>query len=99
MRVTDPSTGQTALEPLLRHLTRYQIRKLRSPDLILQLAHRIEEYYRANGFGDVEVRARTIVSLNGRPAQALIRPKVDLTEIGRPYLPPADWIVPLKPIE
>ncbi len=94
MRVTDPETGRTWLEPLDRHLSNYQMRKLRSPDQILQLAHEIERSYGR----DLEVRALTSVSLNGRPSQSLIRPKVDLTEVSRPYIPPADWILPLRPI-
>ena len=46
------------------------------------------------GYENVEVRARVMVSLNGRPPQLLIDPEVDLAkeEIG---LLPARWIVPL----
>jgi vitamin K-dependent gamma-carboxylase len=51
------------------------------PDLILQLAHRIADDFRARGHGDVEVRAEALVSLNGRPAQLMIDPEVDLARV------------------
>jgi hypothetical protein len=96
-RVTDPVTDRSWTETLdRRHLTPHQRRKLRSPDLILTFAHRLDERYREAGYGDVEVRAIARVSLNGRPPQRMIDPRVDLSEIARPYLPPADWIVPLR---
>ena len=64
------------------------------PDLILQLAHRIADDYRARGHRDVEVRADVFVSLNGRPAQRLIDPSVDLSRepyrlLGQPWILPA----------
>lgn len=48
------------------------------PDLILQLAHAIRDDFNANGFGPVEVRADSTVTLNGRRAARLIDPDVDL---------------------
>ena len=51
---------------------------------------------RAEGRGDVEVRARIIASLNGREPQPLIDPNVDLTEVPYPRLGHADWILPLE---
>ena len=75
MEVTDPATGEVENEPLDRHLSNYQIRKLRSPDQIVQLAHLIERYYRRQGFEDVEVRAITRVSLNWEAAPAPDRPE------------------------
>jgi hypothetical protein len=43
------------------------------------------------------VRVDARAKLNGRRWQRYIRREVDLTSVPRPYLPPADWIVPLKP--
>ena len=64
------------------------------PELILLFSHYLEEEKRREGYDDVEVRARVMVSLNGREPQLLVDPNVDLTreEIG---LLPARWVVPL----
>ena len=63
------------------------------PDLVLQLGHAIAADLRARGIDDVEVRAEAWVSMNGRPAQLLIDPTVDLARtpdgLGR-----AGWILP-----
>ena len=96
-RVTDRASGRTWTEDLSQHLTAYQIGKLRLPDTILQFAHHLEDHYRRRGMNDVEVRVRARATLNGRPPQRFIRPKVDLTRIPRPYVPPEDWVVPLRP--
>jgi hypothetical protein len=47
------------------------------------------------GTRDIEVRAFTAVSLNGRRAQALIDPTRDLTKIGYTF-GNSDWILPLN---
>ena len=66
------------------------------PDMILQFAHYLEQFWRENyGFDDVEVRVRACASLNGRPAALLIDPDRDLTNVRR-SLRPADWILPLN---
>ena len=63
------------------------------PDLILQLAHRIADDYRARGHRDVEVRADVFVSLNGRPRARMIDPEADLASIPD-GLGPATYILP-----
>lgn len=64
------------------------------PDLILQLAHRIRDDFRARGHDRVEVRVDAWVSYNGRASARLIDPRVDLARVpdgfGR-----ADWILPV----
>lgn len=97
--VTDPATRRTWTEDPAKYLTRYQLSKLDVPDMILALAHHIEDVYRARGYRDVEVRADARASLNLRRPQRYVKSGVDLTEVRRPYLPPADWIVPLRPYE
>ncbi|HEX2671202.1 MAG TPA: HTTM domain-containing protein, partial [Polyangiaceae bacterium] len=65
--VRAPRTGRTFYVAPHQYLTRLQEREMSSqPDLILQLAHRIRDDYEAKGWGPVEVRADTWVSLNGR---------------------------------
>ena len=65
------------------------------PDMILQLAHRLAEREREAG-RDVEVHAKALVSLNGRPARDLVDPGCDLSEVTR-SLAPADCIGPEPP--
>lgn len=65
------------------------------PDLILQFAHYLKNYYEKAGMPNPSVRAEVWVTLNGRPAQLLIDPKVDLTEITEGWAP-KKWILPHK---
>jgi vitamin K-dependent gamma-carboxylase len=96
-RLRDPETGDRWTVDPADHLTTHQVDKLQVPDMILQFAHQLEDVYRGRGMDDIEVRADVTASLNGRRAQRMIDPRVDLTRISRPYLPRADWIVPLEP--
>jgi vitamin K-dependent gamma-carboxylase len=80
--VRAPRAGRTFYIAPHQYLTRLQEREMSSqPDLILQLAHRIRDDYAAKGFGPVEVRADTWVSLNGRAIHRLIDPNADLSRI------------------
>jgi hypothetical protein len=67
-----------------------------SPDMILQFAHYLAELYKEKGYPDVEVKARALVTLNGRPPRLLIDPKVNLAKVKRRRWPPAPWILPLR---
>jgi vitamin K-dependent gamma-carboxylase len=51
------------------------------PDLIVQLAHHVEQRLAERGFGQVEVYAESRVSLNGRRSRPFIDPGVDLTRV------------------
>ena len=66
-----------------------------APHMIHQFALHTAERFAAIGFPDVEVRAVASASLNGRPAQLLIDPSVDLAALPR-SLAPADYIVRLQ---
>jgi vitamin K-dependent gamma-carboxylase len=96
--VTDPASGKTWREDYSEHLTQLQVSRLGNFDMIFQFAHHLEDIYRARGLGDVEVRVRARCALNGRELQWMIDQRIDLTRYPRPYIPPADWILPLKPI-
>jgi hypothetical protein len=77
-------------------LTKLQRRMLmHDPEMIRQFAHYLGDRLRTAGYPDVEVRAVTSISLNGRPPQPLVRPDVDLAAIG-PDAPPSAWIAPLE---
>ncbi len=93
--VTHPQSGQTWTIKPEDHLEPHQVTKMiTKPDLVLLFAHYLAEQKRREGFENVEVRARAMVSLNGRQRQLLIDPNVDLTK-EQVSLLPARWIVPL----
>jgi hypothetical protein len=93
--VTDPRSGQTWTIKPEDHLKSHQLMKMiTKPDLVLQFSHYLAEQKRREGYDDVQVRARVMVSLNGREPQLLIDPNVDLAKEEASLLP-ARWIVPL----
>jgi vitamin K-dependent gamma-carboxylase-like protein len=93
--VTQPG-GKVSEVQAAEFLTPRQVVKMSTrPDMILQAAHEVARRARAAGEGAVQVRARTSVSLNGRPPQPLVDPKVDLAAQPR-TIGHASWIVPLR---
>ena len=64
------------------------------PDMILQWSYHTAEYFREQGYKNVEVRAQVKVSLNGRKPQLFIDPDINLAAQPRNLLP-APWILPL----
>ena len=96
--VRDPASGESWTEDLRNHITPQQVRRMQPmPDMILDFAHHLEDYYRAQGIADVEVRVEAEAWLNSREPQAMIDPDRDLTTVRGPLLWRADWIVPLRP--
>ncbi len=73
---------------------RQQQMMLHDPEMIRQLAAHLASEMREMGAGLVTVRVLTSISLNGRPAQDMIRPDVDLSELPA-GLPAEQWIAPL----
>lgn len=98
--VNHPATGQVEVIALEEYLNPAQLREMAGrPDMILQFAHHLaKQEYRGKpsvaGSG-VEVRAIVKSSLNGRPAQLLIDPSVDLAHQSR-SLRHSQWILPLR---
>ena len=93
--VTHPPTGQTWTINPKDYLESHQVTKMiTKPDLLLLFGHYLAEEKRREGYENVEVRARVMVSLNGRQPQLLIDPNVDLAK-EQVSLLPARWIVPL----
>jgi hypothetical protein len=93
--LTHPGSGQTWNIAPKDHLKPHQLMKvITKPELILQFAHYLAEKKRLEGYDNVEVRARVMISLNGREPQLLIDPNVDLTN-EQVSLLPTRWIVPL----
>ncbi len=79
------------------YLTDLQVAEMVSqPDLILQLAHHIQQDYEQRGWTDVAVRVQSRISLNGRRSKALVDPNVDLTS-HRDGLQPLAWVTEAPP--
>lgn len=95
--VHDPRSGRRWQVPARAYLTAIQERELSGqPDLVLQLAHHVRDRESARVGGPVEVRAEALASLNGRRAQPLVDPAVDLAQV-EDGLGPAAWITPAPP--
>jgi hypothetical protein len=93
--VTHPGSGQTWTIKPEDYLESHQVTKMATkPDLILLFGHHLAEEKRREGYDNVEVRARVMVSLNGRQPQLLIDPNVDLAKEDVSLLP-TRWILPL----
>ena len=65
------------------------------PDLIHATAHLIADHYEQQGIAGVEVRADAWATMNGREAQRLIDPAIDLAAYDRGRAPPG-WILDLS---
>ena len=77
------------------YLTDYQEWEMAGqPDLILQLAHHIEDDLRARGHEQIEIRCDALVAFNGRRMAPLLDSSADLTQI-TDSLAPANWIAPV----
>jgi len=92
--VESARTGRTWYVEPRRYLTDRQEKELSTqPDLVLSLAHRIRDDFRAQGHDDVTVRVDALVSLNGRSVAPLVDPSVDLARVDD-GLGKARWISP-----
>ena len=65
------------------------------PDMILQYAHILRDFYRQHGFESPQVYVDSYVSLNGRLGQALIDPSVDLAREKESFWHKT-WILPFN---
>lgn len=94
----DPVAGKVyPLDGLEAALTPYQRRMMiHDPEMMRQFAHQLKDQLRKAGYGNVQVRVRTDIALNGRPRQPLIDPEVDLATVPA-TIGKASWIVPLRP--
>jgi vitamin K-dependent gamma-carboxylase len=96
--VREKATGRVFHVNPREYLTPYQDNEMASqPDLVVQLAHHVRDDFERRGRGDVEVRAESRVSLNGRRGALLVDPAVDLASV-RDGVAFASWIRP-APVE
>jgi len=90
-----PASGET-FQVYPKDITTWQSSKMHNrPDMILMYSHHMADVFSEQGYGEVEVRVKTLMSLNGREPQQLIDPTVDLAAQPRTLLP-ATWILPLE---
>lgn len=95
LRVHERGTNRTWNVSPRDYLTPLQLQALgQSPDMILELAHRVAADFRARGI-EAEVYADAFTALNGRRSQRLIDPNVNLAE-RKDSLGHAEWVLPLE---
>jgi vitamin K-dependent gamma-carboxylase len=87
-----PAAGTERRIRMRDYITERQERMMaQDPFIVRALARHVADDLRTHGFTGVEIRADSFASINGRPLQRLIDPRVDLA---RPISVP--WIVPLR---
>lgn len=91
--VKDAKTGREGVVDNQEFLNPHQEKQMAmQPDLILQYAHFLEDYYQKKGVHAPEVRAEVYVTLNAKPSKLLIDPNQDLTKISDSWSP-KNWII------
>jgi hypothetical protein len=87
----DPVVGRSWKLSAKDHLTpRQETMMAQDPDLIRALARRLAAELRKQGHPQIQIRADAFATLNGRPSQRMIDPKVNLAAGV-----PRGWILPL----
>ncbi len=92
-----PVSGKTWVVDHRQYLTPRQVRKMPArPDMIHEFARFLGRELESQGHSPVRIGVQSLVSLNGRPPQPLIDPRVDLSR--EPVtLGAKRWILPLDP--
>ncbi|WP_390886654.1 hypothetical protein [Lacinutrix neustonica] len=94
--VVNKTTGEKTPINLDYYLTRKQIRLASTkPDVIWQFSQHLKKDYKKKG-QDIQVFVNANVSVNGKPYQQLIDPKVDLANTEWKVFKHNDWILPSK---
>jgi hypothetical protein len=98
--IVDLADGKTWEVDPRKYLTRRQLRGKGvwgNPRHLAFFARHLRREALARGFRDPFVKVDAVASLNGRPYQYLVDPRIDLSQAEQPFwkLPP--WIVPLMP--
>jgi hypothetical protein len=65
------------------------------PDMILQYAHILKDFYSKKGYESPQVYVDSYVALNGRLGRPLVNPLTDLAKEHESFLPKS-WIIPLN---
>ncbi len=95
--VYNRKTAEVTVFPVEELLTNGQLSKtMRSPDMMLQMAHHIGDYYSERKEANVEVHIECENALNGRGFQKFVNVEVDLLTRRRQLFLPYDWVLPLQ---
>lgn len=93
-KIVNHTTGNSYLVNLDDYLSRGQKSKIKSyPDFMWQFAQRLKREYTEKG-EDISVFVNSRVSVNGKPYQEFIDPKIDLGSVSWNYFGHNDWILP-----
>lgn len=94
--VKDSQSQKEGVVDNTEFLNRHQEKQMAmQPDMILQFAHYLAEYYEQKGLHKPQVRVESYVTLNARPSQLIIDPQVNLVEKELGWMP-KNWILPYK---
>lgn len=94
--VKDSISGHEGVVINEKFLNRHQEKQMAmQPDMILQYAHFLADYYKSQGVNSPLVRAEVYVTLNARPSQLLIHPEVNLVPLKDQFYP-KNWILPYE---
>lgn len=86
--IHDPSNGRKWEVNNYDFLTPVQEKMMSTqPDMILQFAHYLDNYYQRKGLVNPIITVESYVSLNGSPSQLYIDPSLDLTKVKEGFLP------------
>ncbi|WP_449437746.1 hypothetical protein [Pedobacter steynii] len=90
------ATGKFAVANNNEFLTVLQEKMMSTqPDMILQYAHILRDYYAKKGFKSPQVYVDSYVALNGRSGKVFINPHVDLAKENDSFSP-KKWILPMN---
>ncbi|WP_304236743.1 HTTM domain-containing protein [Jiulongibacter sediminis] len=93
--VKDGKTGREGVVDNREFLNPHQEKQMAfQPDMILQYAHFLGNYYRKKGVENPEVRVEAYVTVNAKPSQLLVDPEVDLMKIKDGWAR-KDWLLSL----
>lgn len=93
-KVVDGRTGRARLVNNDEHLSVLQEKMMSTqPDMLVQFAHYLHDYYARRGVSQPQVYADAYVSLNGRLGKSFIDPTVDLARVSD-NLRAKSWILP-----
>jgi hypothetical protein len=89
----DRHTGRSWPVRIREYVTERQEQMMaQDPSMVRTLARHVAADLRSRGLVNVGVRADSVAAINGRPAQRLIDPEIDLSASALPDR--SDWIVP-----
>ena len=94
--VLNKATDNSVLINFDDYLSKKQQKTVSSkPDVMWQFAQHLKKEYAKNGM-DIKVYVKAFVSINGKPRQRLIDPKVDLASVKWNPFKHQEWILPSK---